>query len=70
MEKIGKGTSSEERKKIENLIREHRDVFAWSYDDLKAYKGVIIHHIIPLKEDAKNFQHKLSHINMMLAPLI
>jgi len=40
--KVGKGTSSEETKKIENLIREYRDVFARSYDDLKSYKGDII----------------------------
>jgi hypothetical protein len=53
--KIGKGISSEERKEIEDLIREYRDVFAWSYDDLKAYKGDIIQHTLPLKEDAKPF---------------
>jgi len=36
--KIGKGTSNEEIINIENLIQEYRDVFAWSYDYLKAYK--------------------------------
>jgi hypothetical protein len=35
---IGKGTSKDERNQIENLIREYQDVFAWSYDDLEAYK--------------------------------
>ena len=68
--KIGKDTSDEERRNIENLIREYRDVFAWSYDDLKAYKEDIIQHTIPLKEDAKPYRQKLRNINPTLAPLI
>jgi hypothetical protein len=36
--RIGKNTSADERKEIENLIREHRDVVAWTYGDLKVYK--------------------------------
>jgi hypothetical protein len=34
MIKIGRNTSLEERKNIENLIKEYKYVFAWSYDDL------------------------------------
>lgn len=68
--RIGKTTSAEERRQIEDLIREYRDVFAWSYDDLKAYKGNIIQHTIPLKEGAKPFRQKLRRINPKLAPLI
>jgi hypothetical protein len=40
--RIGKNTLLEERKEIENLIREYRDVFVWTYDDLKTYKDDII----------------------------
>jgi hypothetical protein len=58
MIKIGKGTTPAERKSIINLIREYKDVFSWSYDDLKAYKGDIIQHAIPLKEGAKPFRQK------------
>jgi hypothetical protein len=38
MIKIGKKTTPDERRNIENTICEYKDVFAWSYDDLKAYK--------------------------------
>jgi hypothetical protein len=38
---------------IENLVREYKDLFAWTYNDIKAYKGDIIQHTIPLKEGAK-----------------
>jgi len=67
---IGKGTSKEERNQIEKLIREYKDVFSWSYDDLKAYKGDIIQHTIPIKEHAKPFKPKLRTINPKLLPLI
>jgi hypothetical protein len=56
---IGKGASSEERRDIENLIREYMDIFVWSYADFKAYNGEIIKRTIHLKEDAKSFMQKL-----------
>jgi hypothetical protein len=36
--KIGKGTSETERKELISLVQEYRDVFAFTYDELKAYK--------------------------------
>ena len=40
------------------FFREFKDVFAWTYEDLKTYDTNIIQHIIPLKEDAKPLKHK------------
>ena len=34
-------------------LKEHRDVFAWSYRDLKGVDLDICQHTIPMKEDAK-----------------
>ena len=36
--KIGKGTSEKERNNLINLVKEYRDVFAFTYDELKAYR--------------------------------
>ena len=36
--KIGKGTSQKERNELINLVKEYRDVFAFTYDELKAYR--------------------------------
>ena len=36
--KIGKCTSEKERNSLINLIKEYRDVFSFSYDELKAYQ--------------------------------
>jgi hypothetical protein len=55
MVKIGKGTIEKERLEILSLIREFKDTFAWNYDELKAYRGYVIQHAIPLAEGAKPF---------------
>jgi hypothetical protein len=70
MIKIGKGTSEKERKELINLVHEYRDVFAFTYDELKAYREDVIQHTIPLKEDTKPFRQKLRQINPKLAPLV
>jgi hypothetical protein len=70
MIKIRKGTSEKERKKLISRVQEYRDVLAFSYDELKAYKEYVFQHTIPLKEDTKPFCQKLRQINPKLAPMI
>jgi len=70
MLKKGKGTTHTEMENIISLIRDYKDIFAWTYDDMKAYKGDIIQHSIPLKEGAKPFRQNLRHINPKLPPKI
>jgi hypothetical protein len=52
------------------LVREYKDVFAWSYDELKAYDPKIINHVIPLLEGAKPFRQRLIFMNPKVAPTI
>jgi hypothetical protein len=66
MVKIGEGTTEEERNEILYLIREFKDTFAWTYDDLRAYRGDVIQHVISLAEGAKPFRQKIRHINHKL----
>jgi hypothetical protein len=68
--KLGKGTTHIERKEFLALIREFKDVFAWSYEDLKDYRRDFIQHAIPLKEDAKPFRQKLRQIKPKIAPQV
>ena len=56
---LGTNCIHAERAAFIMLFREFKDVFAWTYEDLKTYDTKIIQHIIPLKEDAKPFQQKL-----------
>jgi hypothetical protein len=70
MVKIGKTTPIEERVEIVKLLKEYRDVLAFSYDELKVYREDVIQHVIPLKEETKPFRQKLRQINPKLAPLV
>ena len=53
---LGKNCTQGERATFIKLFREFKDVFTWTYEDLKTYDMKIIQHNIPLKEDAKLFQ--------------
>ena len=71
--KIGKGTSEKERNALINLVKEYRDVFAFTYDELKAYREDVFQHTIPLKPEMQNvkpFRQKLRKINPKLAPIV
>jgi hypothetical protein len=70
MIKFGKGTTPDEREKLIALIREFKDVFAWSYEDPKAYREDVIQHTIPLKEVTKPFRQKLGQMNQKFAPQV
>jgi hypothetical protein len=52
------------------LFKEYIDVFAWTYDELKAYDKTIFHHVIPLREEAKLVKQKIRMMNPKLKPLI
>ena len=51
-----------------SLLRKYQHVFAWSYDDLKAYREDFFQHEIPLKPNAKPFRKKQRSINPTFAP--
>ena len=56
-----------------NLIKEYRDVLAFSYDELKAYRANVFQHTIPLTKEAKEvkpFRQKLRWINPKLALIV
>lgn len=65
---IGKKMSQKVRKMLIDLLRKYRHIFAWSYDDLKAFREDLFQHEIPLKEGAKPFRQKQMPINPTLAP--
>jgi hypothetical protein len=46
----------DDREKMIALIREFKDVFAWSYKDLKAYREDVIQHVIPLIDGTNPFR--------------
>ena len=65
---MGKKLSPKIRQNLIDFLRKYRHVFAWSYDDLKAYREDLSQHEITLKPDAKPFRQKQRPINPTLAP--
>ena len=63
MIKLAKSLPANMKKKYIDLFKEFVDVFAWSYEELRAYDMNIIQHKIPLKENQKPFRQKLRRIN-------
>ena len=68
LQKMCKKLSPKVRRSLIYLLRKYRHVFAWSYDDLKAYRQDLFQHVIPLKENVKLFKQKQRPINPTLAP--
>jgi hypothetical protein len=68
--KISKFLPPEIKIKYEDLLRQYKDVFAWSYDELKTYDTFVIDHKIPLKPGFKPFRKKIRQINPILLPVI
>ena len=52
---LGINYSPTERSSFIKLFKYYKDVFDWTYDDLKTHDTNIIQHIITLKEDSKPF---------------
>jgi hypothetical protein len=70
MIKVGKTTAIEERKEIVKLLKQYRDVLAFSYHELKVYREDVIQHVIPLKEETKPFRQNLRQMNPKLSHLV
>ena len=63
---LGKCCSPTERDKSIILFKQYKDVFSWTYEDLKTYDTNIIQHVIPIKYGVK----PLRKMHLKLEPLI
>ena len=70
MVKISRVLSKAQRQKYIDLLKEHSDVFAWTYGDLKTCDPIAIQHKIPLNLNTKPFKQKFRHLNHVLLPII
>ena len=50
---IATDLSQEEEELLISTLKKYKDVFAWSYKDLKGVDPAICQHTIPMREDAK-----------------
>ncbi|KAF5934569.1 hypothetical protein HYC85_030740 [Camellia sinensis] len=59
---IGSTLSSEERERLVALLKDFKDVFAWSYEDMPGINPEIVQHRIPLDPEARPVKQKLRRI--------
>jgi hypothetical protein len=60
---LGLGCSPFERMTFIKLFKKYKDVFSWSYDDLKSFDTYIIQHTIPILSEEKPVQQNLRKIH-------
>jgi hypothetical protein len=70
MVNISKYLPLETKIKYVELLMKYKDVFTWSYDELRTYDTTVIEQKIPLKQGVKPFKQKLRQINPILLPVI
>jgi ribonuclease HI len=68
--KLGLGCSKQEKDSFVKLFKEFKDVFAWTYEDLKTFDPNIIQHVISMKPQTLPFQQKLRKIHPKLEPTV
>ena len=62
--------SPEIKSKYAELLRKYKEIFIWSYEELRTYDTTMIEHKIPLKPSVKPFRKKLRQINHILLPVV
>ena len=67
---LGKCCSPGDRSEFISLFQQYKDVFSFTYEDLKTYYTHIIQHVIPIKVGVKPFQQPLRKMNNKLEPQI
>jgi hypothetical protein len=68
--KLSKYLSLEIKNKYVDFLRKYKEIFAWSYEEMRTYDTSMIKHKIPLKPGVKPFRQKLKQINPILLPVI
>ena len=67
---LGSACTPQEKTAFIRLFNEFKDIFSWTYDDLKTFNPNIMQHVIPMKEHAKPFQQKLRKMHPSLEPTV
>jgi hypothetical protein len=68
--KVFRYLSPKIKSKYVEFLKKYKDVFSWSYDELRTYDTTIMEHKIPLKPGVKPFRQKLRQINPILLLVI
>jgi hypothetical protein len=63
---LGVGCFEQEKEVFIKLFKDFKDVFSWTYNDLKTFDPNIIQHVIPMKPQTQPFQQRLRKMHPKL----
>ena len=52
---LGVHCSHDEKISFIKLLKEFKDIFSWTYDELRTFNTSIMHHNIPMKPEVKSY---------------
>ena len=64
------GCTFMERDAFIRLFKEYKDIFAWTYNDLKIFDTMIIEDVILLEQDLIPVQQKLRKMHPVVEPMV
>ena len=67
---IGIHCSHDERRSFIKLCREFKDLFSWTYNELRTFDTSVMHHNIPMKPEVKPYRQKLRKMHPRLEPSV
>lgn len=65
--KVGSTLQEEVKAKLVNLLKDYRDVFAWSYQDMSGLDTDIVVHHLPLREKCPPVKQNLRRTRPAMA---
>ena len=68
--KIGSSLSSDEKERLVYFLKQHQEVFAWTYEDMPGLDPKLVEHRLVLKPDCKPIKQKLRKMDPRVAPQV
>jgi len=62
--KIGIGLTEEIRQQLYTLLKEFKDIFVWSYEDMPSLDPEIVQHQLPLKLECHPIKQRLRRMKL------
>ena len=68
--KIGSSLNSDEKERLIYFLKQHQEVFAWTYEDMPGLDPKLVEHRLVLKPDCKPIKQKLRKMDPRVAPQV
>ena len=60
---ISQNLTPEEERALSNILKEYKDTFAWTYEDMPSLNPTLVEHRLPIKPGARAVNQKLQRLH-------